>query len=248
MAFDWTDIFDEFGSKRVTPTDKNKGAYVLNEAQKTALANAGIHPSGTEPKKVITIEILLDPQVSSVRASYYDSLRRGSGRTPESRMGQGLIQWAGVGDEIVLGVKGGKVMAAKANALPDEVADLGRTLAHNGNIDKISRKAAQAVGQPAKKIRKVNDFVRSPYVVAAALLRAAGTCEMPRCIHELFQRDDGSPFLEVHHIIPLGEGGDDTIMNAVALCPACHRELHFGSNRARKRTILAACVSAKPLP
>lgn len=43
-----------------------------------------------------------------------------------------------------------------------------------------------------------------------------------------FRRLDGEIFLEVHHIIPLSEGGEDTVANAEALCPNCHREKHFG--------------------
>jgi hypothetical protein len=103
MAFDWSAIFDNFGTKRVTQTDKNKSAYVLNEAQRDALSAAGVSPSEGGTKKTIKVEILFDPAVSSVRASYYNSLRAGSGRTPKARMGQGLIHWVNVGDEIIIG-------------------------------------------------------------------------------------------------------------------------------------------------
>lgn len=37
-----------------------------------------------------------------------------------------------------------------------------------------------------------------------------------------------SPYLEVHHKVPLALGGDDTVANATALCPNCHRQNHFG--------------------
>ncbi|MBC8673865.1 HNH endonuclease [Aeromonas hydrophila] len=39
---------------------------------------------------------------------------------------------------------------------------------------------------------------------------------------------DGTPYLEVHHIQPLANGGEDTIQNTMALCPNCHRKRHFG--------------------
>jgi 5-methylcytosine-specific restriction protein A len=32
----------------------------------------------------------------------------------------------------------------------------------------------------------------------------------------------------VHHLIRLADGGDDTVDNAVAACPNCHRQRHFG--------------------
>lgn len=41
------------------------------------------------------------------------------------------------------------------------------------------------------------------------------------------RKKDNSPYLEVHHIITLANGVDDTVENAIAVCPNCHRELHF---------------------
>jgi predicted HNH restriction endonuclease len=49
-------------------------------------------------------------------------------------------------------------------------------------------------------------------------------CEKPAP----FTGADGLPFLEVHHLKTLAEGGSDQISNAVAVCPNCHRELHQG--------------------
>ncbi|TAL84944.1 MAG: HNH endonuclease [Rhodanobacter sp.] len=49
--------------------------------------------------------------------------------------------------------------------------------------------------------------------------------------------------LEVHHVVPLAEHGDDTLANAAALCPHCHRELHSGKNRKDRRKMLAAHIA-----
>lgn len=244
MKIDWSTIFDNFGVKTVAANDKAKAAYVPNEQQKEALAAAGRSPAA---RAVFQIDILFDPDVASVPASYYDSVRAGSGREPEARMGRGIVRWAAVGDQIVIGNKGQRVMAAKVRAAQIPAGDLGRELARKGNRERIMEKAAQATGKPARKKRTVSDFARSPYVVAAAILRAAGRCETPACTRKLFRRDDGSRFLEVHHITPLAEGGDDTIANAAALCPACHRELHHGRKRVARRALLAAEIAAKPL-
>ncbi|MFH0957363.1 MAG: HNH endonuclease signature motif containing protein [Pseudomonadota bacterium] len=46
-----------------------------------------------------------------------------------------------------------------------------------------------------------------------------------------FEAIDGFPYLEVHHIRPLAEGGSDTIFNTAALCPNCHRRCHVSSDR-----------------
>jgi 5-methylcytosine-specific restriction protein A len=47
-------------------------------------------------------------------------------------------------------------------------------------------------------------------------------CTMPAP----FRGRNGEPFLEIHHIIPLAEGGQDIIENVAALCPNCHRKMH----------------------
>lgn len=71
-------------------------------------------------------------------------------------------------------------------------------------------------------------FKRSAYVVAAVLERAAGRCERCKQLAPFAKRADGEPYLEVHHKIPLVDDGDDTVENAIALCPNCHRWMHFG--------------------
>lgn len=70
-------------------------------------------------------------------------------------------------------------------------------------------------------------FKRDPAVVAHVLNEAGDMCE--NCNEKApFYRQDGTPYLEVHHIRTLADGGSDTIQNAVALCPNCHRHLHYG--------------------
>lgn len=36
----------------------------------------------------------------------------------------------------------------------------------------------------------------------------------------------------MHHRRRLADGGEDTVANAIALCPSCHRERHYGINYA----------------
>lgn len=71
-------------------------------------------------------------------------------------------------------------------------------------------------------------FLRSPYVVAEVLERAAGHCE--RCTQPapFVRAKDSTPYLEVHHKVRLADGGFDTVENAIALCPNCHRQCHHG--------------------
>ena len=70
-------------------------------------------------------------------------------------------------------------------------------------------------------------YKRSPYVVAEVLSRANGKCQS--CKSDApFLKVDGTPFLEVHHIEWLSNGGEDSVENAIALCPNCHRQAHYG--------------------
>jgi RNA polymerase-binding transcription factor DksA len=71
-------------------------------------------------------------------------------------------------------------------------------------------------------------FKRNPDVITEVLERANGFCE--ECGNQApFRRaSDGSHYLEVHHKEPLSKGGDDTVENAIALCPNCHRKAHYG--------------------
>lgn len=83
--------------------------------------------------------------------------------------------------------------------------------------------------KPIKTAAEVTQFVRDPKVKAWVLRAAGGACECCRKPAP-FTKSDGTPFLEVHHIRSLTDGGSDTVSNAIAICPNCHRELHFGLN------------------
>lgn len=73
----------------------------------------------------------------------------------------------------------------------------------------------------------VTQYQRDASVKAWVLKQADGTCECCRQPAP-FNGADGLPYLEVHHVRKLAENGADTTTNAVAVCPNCHRELHYG--------------------
>jgi 5-methylcytosine-specific restriction protein A len=84
-------------------------------------------------------------------------------------------------------------------------------------------------GKLPERIRVISySFKRNPDVVAEALYRANGHCESCNQPAPFLRTKDNSPYLEVHHIVPLADGGDDTLENVVAICPNCHRRYHFG--------------------
>lgn len=90
------------------------------------------------------------------------------------------------------------------------------------------RRLASRSTKPKVVYRLVQDYRRDPDVVAEALYRAEGFCEKCKEKAPFIKRSNGEPYLEVHHIIPLSQGGLDSLENVISLCPNCHRQIHFG--------------------
>ncbi len=91
--------------------------------------------------------------------------------------------------------------------------------------------------KPARREASTMRFIRDPNVIAWVLAESAGRCEV--CDADApFQTPEGLPYLEVHHVRPIAEGGPDTIDNAAATCPNCHRRLHLGADATRLRSAL----------
>lgn len=86
----------------------------------------------------------------------------------------------------------------------------------------------RAPKKPAKITVTATIYQRNPDVVAEVLSRADGICESCETPAPFKRRSNKSPYLEVHHVKRLVDGGDDTVKNAEALCPNCHRKAHLG--------------------
>ncbi|USD38004.1 HNH endonuclease signature motif containing protein [Ferrimonas sp. SCSIO 43195] len=226
----WDKVFDNFGIKKVTKTDKNKEAYVPNGGQKSALKAAGKDP---DLRSDIELIILGDFHTNKLVSSYYSSVRAASaGRSPEERMGKELIaDWLDIGDEVVIGNIGSEVYAAK------------NIIGFKGIKAIVEQAAKEAKKKPKKSKVLKDEFERNPMVVKHALLRANGKCEMPGCTTALFKKPNGEVYLEVHHIEYLSENGDDSVENVAALCASCHRELHYGDGKdVKKKKLIDSMV------
>ncbi|AQT04739.1 hypothetical protein A0U91_07080 [Acetobacter persici] len=86
---------------------------------------------------------------------------------------------------------------------------------------------------PSAQAVTVKKYIRDPKVAAYVLKVAEGICGYCEKTAP-FNRVDGSPYLETHHIKPLAEGGADTVENCVALCPNCHRAIHSSGDRNKR--------------
>ena len=104
-------------------------------------------------------------------------------------------------------------------------SDVNKSL--NDSPEKRRSRLSSRSKTPRVVYRLVKDYSRDPDVVAEALYRANGRCEKCQAKAPFTKRSNGQPYLEVHHIIPLSQGGLDSLSNVISLCPNCHREVHF---------------------
>lgn len=107
-----------------------------------------------------------------------------------------------------------------------------RQLAQRVSALRMQHLATRPIGsfKPSVVTGLVTSYVRDPAVKAWVLQAASGKCE--GCGEAApFIGQDGMPYLEVHHVMPLASNGSDTPTNAVALCPNCHRRCHYSRDR-----------------
>ena len=76
-------------------------------------------------------------------------------------------------------------------------------------------------------------LVRNAKWVLEAKERYGYACMTPGCDFELI-KEDGEQYIEVHHIVPMFDGGKDEPMNLSVLCPNHHREIHYAAFGRRK--------------
>ncbi|GEM_PF-1365566 len=93
--------------------------------------------------------------------------------------------------------------------------------------DRLAR-LRNAPKKPVRVMVRTTTFLRNADVIAEVLERAKGHCEECMSPAPFMSRAKNEPYLEVHHKMRLADGGDDTVENAIALCPNCHRKSHFG--------------------
>jgi 5-methylcytosine-specific restriction enzyme A len=98
------------------------------------------------------------------------------------------------------------------------------------NLAELRRRALAAAG-PARELAgaaaRSSYFGRSQAVRQYVLRRAAGKCEGCDAAAP-FVTPAGKPYLEPHHIRRLTDQGPDDPRFMAALCPNCHREVHYG--------------------
>lgn len=98
------------------------------------------------------------------------------------------------------------------------------------SLEKLRQLALQRASPSASASeRRINVRQRSQAIRAYVMTRASGVCE--GCEKEApFVTTQGRPFLEAHHVSRVSDGGPDHPRWVIALCPNCHRRVHYGQN------------------
>jgi 5-methylcytosine-specific restriction protein A len=125
-----------------------------------------------------------------------------------------------------------------ASAVDDRAKDLTLQESRNRAIA-----ASKVDGSQNGKEGSRTVYERSRAVRDYVLLRAAGKCEL--CEQPApFRRNGGLPYLEPHHTTRVSDGGPDHPQFVAALCPACHREVHYGEHARTKNLTLMERLQA----
>lgn len=102
--------------------------------------------------------------------------------------------------------------------------------------------ASSLARSPAERRQSVR--YRSQAIRVYVHKRADGSCE--GCGQQApFKTDAGAPYLEPHHIRRLSDGGPDHPDWVAALCPNCHRRVHYSADRTDFNNRIGALVKEK---
>ena len=181
------------------------------------------------------------------KKEYYQKLSRKFDRTEKSfeyRMQNISFVFSEMGREWIKGLRPAKNVGSNVFKEIEEIINnldnkFSKNASFQNQVDNLikNKKRKEPKGSRTPKVYRseVIQYIRDPAVTAWVLDLANGICES--CKEPApFIKPNGTKFLEVHHVKQLADGGSDTITNAVALCPNCHSELHYGVNKFNKKT------------
>ncbi len=99
-------------------------------------------------------------------------------------------------------------------------------------IQQISNTALDRFAEDRKRNTQLIGMMKSYYMLVYSKNNML-PCEC--CGQETFMTDAKEPYIEFHHLIPFNIAyGPDHYLNLFALCPNCHRKMHFLNMEERK--------------
>ncbi len=101
------------------------------------------------------------------------------------------------------------------------------------------------------KLKERDVYARDRTIAAQRMKLSGFSCEYDPSHKLFFSRFTKNPYLEAHHLIPMGLQGAfkqplDTIHNIFCLCPYCHRAVHNAEN-SLARNILSQLAEKRPV-
>lgn len=96
-------------------------------------------------------------------------------------------------------------------------------------LDELRRAALEVPETKDREEKQRIAYQRAEAIKKYVLARANGICE--GCEKPAPFRTSKGPYLECHHLHRLADGGPDHPANVIALCPNCHREVHYSIGR-----------------
>lgn len=88
--------------------------------------------------------------------------------------------------------------------------------------------------EPGKREYLIETYARNRGWVVEAKNRFGVYCMCADC-RNTFTKPDGQPYIEVHHIVALSEGGEDSLWNLAVLCAHHHKMAHFADKHTQHR-------------
>lgn len=121
--------------------------------------------------------------------------------------------------------------AEYVSCVTDALKELGETPDYKPQPEEAPQKVKTNSGEK---------YPRDPKNGAIALQRAGFKCEFNPEHESFVKASDGHNYTEAHHLIPMAQQGLfknklDTPANIVSLCCTCHRCIHLGTEKAKKR-------------
>ena len=89
---------------------------------------------------------------------------------------------------------------------------------------------------PKKREYIMETYIRDTKWAKQARETFGHDCMYKKCDNS-FLKENGKPYIEVHHILPMCEGGENAIWNLSVLCAHHHRMAHFADSE--------TCLSVK---
>jgi 5-methylcytosine-specific restriction protein A len=127
--------------------------------------------------------------------------------------------------------------SGEADSVPNKQTKLSRKLSL-AELRALAKNTAPAKATTKQTTQTV--LIRSEAVRLYALKRAEGICE--GCEQPALFEGKNGPFLEVHHLHRLSDGGPDEPENVAAICPNCHRRAHVSNDHAEYNDYLVARI------